>query len=337
MRSGVNGRTGRLDWKCKGLNVDGWPMVRPFSKQSRQMNGKEKGNRHIALLVEDDPEMAIELGELLVTLGYDHIHASTKVEADELVKQGQFCFVLLDLRIKLNSESRKPRLEAGLTLLAEIRAAYPRRNQLDKRCLQILVTSDQDKEIHHVIAAFQNGADDFIVKPIGENQLSVREKIKNALRHSGRLHHSKCAAIMASAKTAPDPVIGPIVQLAITDRKQGKRVEVRINDRTAALSSAPLVLLLRLIAQKFTDTEGWVHRQDVGGTMDQGWKGISRLKNQLSHALPDGVDIYENDGAGSYRLNPQIEIARVDLDELQVVLDGQALELARQIGNLQQQ
>ena len=46
--------------------------------------------RHTVLLVEDEPQMASELGELLESLGHAHLHAATKEDAERLVEEGEF-------------------------------------------------------------------------------------------------------------------------------------------------------------------------------------------------------------------------------------------------------
>lgn len=160
------------------------------------------GGRHIALLVEDEPQMASELGELLESLGHGHIHAATKEEAERLVEGDDFCYVLLDLQIKVNADSIKAHVEAGQTLLEFIRARYPRRNNEDKYRLPILVMSGHAKEHYYVVKALQDGADDFVTKPLGESRPPFKDKLQEALRRSGREKHERCAAIMREAVAA---------------------------------------------------------------------------------------------------------------------------------------
>jgi DNA-binding response OmpR family regulator len=155
--------------------------------------------RHIALLVEDEPQMALELGELLQSIGHGHIHAATKEEAERLAEQGEFCYVLLDLQIKVNAESIMAHVEAGQSLLEFLRERYPRRNDQDKYRLPVLVMSGHAKEHYYVVRALQDGADDFITKPVSESKPPFRDKIQEALRKSGRQKHQHCAAIMGDA------------------------------------------------------------------------------------------------------------------------------------------
>lgn len=296
------------------------------------MGSAKTDGRHIALLVEDEPEMAEELGELLQSLGYTYIHAATQEDAQRLADEGEFCFAILDLQIKMNADSIKPRVEAGQTLLEYIRKLYPRRNAKDNHCLQILVMSGHAKEHHYVVKAFQTGADDFITKPLSDNQSSLGDKIRDALRRSQRERHADCPAAMLNARASDGACAAPRARLKVTSNQQGERIEVKIDDRSSFINRSAFEILLHLVAGRLRQCDGWVHRSDMGGTADQGWKGVSRLKEQLGPAMPNGLSFYENDTKGSYRLHPEVELAAVDCAGLKPVLGaGKAGELLTEI------
>ncbi|MDI1344107.1 MAG: hypothetical protein PSV22_08430, partial [Pseudolabrys sp.] len=59
---------------------------------------------HTALIVEDEPEMAAEIADLLRSFGHGHIHVETLADARARLDQGGFCYVLLDLQIKADSQ-----------------------------------------------------------------------------------------------------------------------------------------------------------------------------------------------------------------------------------------
>lgn len=297
--------------------------------------------RHIALLVEDEPEMAAELGELLESLGHGHVHAATKEDAERLVEAGEFCYVLLDLQIKVNADSIKAHVEAGQSLLEFIRERYPRRNEQD-RCyrLPILVMSGHAKEHRYVVKAMQDGADDFITKPVGECTPPFKDKIQDALRKSGREKHERCAAVMCEARAAgaaagsAAPTVAA-VRFTVTGRQEGKRIEVRIGDKIVLLTNASFIMLMNLVAGRLRKAEGWVHKNDLGAKTEQGWKGISRLKEELAPHLPAKTEITENDKSGSYRLHANIEIVSVDTTRLESIGDARIEKLAAEIGGLQ--
>src|SRR4051812_26030226 len=294
--------------------------------------------RHTALLVEDEPQMAAELGELLESLGHSHVHAATKEDAERLVEEGGFCYVLLDLQIKANADSIKAHVEAGQSLLELIRERYPRRNDEGKHRLQILVMSGHAKEHYYVVKALQEGADDFITKPVGESKPPFKDKIQDALRRSGRESHEACAAIMREARAAAaggPPLPAGTARLAITGLQEGKRMEVKVGDKAVLLTNASFLMLLNLVAGRLRTEEGWVHKNDLGARAEQGWKGISRLKEELAPHLPPKVAITENDKSGSYRLHAGVEISVVDTARLESSGDARIEKLAAEIGRLQ--
>lgn len=293
--------------------------------------------RHIALLVEDEPQMASELGELLESIGHGHIHAASKEEAEQLVEQGEFCYVLLDLQIKVNADSIKAHVEAGQSLLELIRERHPRRNAEGKHRLQILVMSGHAKEHYYVVKALQDGADDFITKPVGESNPPFKDKIQEALRRSGRQNHDCCAGQMCEART-PSATTAPattIARLAITGRQEGKRLEIKIDEKAVLLTNASFLMLMHLVAGRLRKPEAWVHKNDLGAKTEQGWKGISRLKEELAPHLPAKAEITENDKSGSYRLHANIEIASVDAAHMESNGDARIEKLAHEIGRLQ--
>ena len=143
-------------------------------------------DRHIALIVEDEPEMAAELGDLLRSFGHDHLHAETVADARARLDEGGFCYVLLDLQIKADSQSIKPRVESGMAVLAEIRKRYPHRSTPNMHRMPVIVISGHGKEPRNIITAFQNGIDDFIIKPLSSDGQDVGAMIRRCLELAGR-------------------------------------------------------------------------------------------------------------------------------------------------------
>ncbi|MBF0341839.1 MAG: response regulator [Magnetococcales bacterium] len=279
---------------------------------------KYKNDHHTVLVVEDDLEMAEEVKDLLRSMGHETLHVSSREEALDLLDNGQFCFVLLDLQIKPAAESIKPQVLAGQTLLGEIRSRYPCRNQDDQHYLQIAVMSGYAKERSDVIKSLRNGADDFIVKPLWENNPSFGEKIVQALANSGRHDHADCPGIMQYARrscTANGQAVTPAtsgVQLSITGEVQGKRTGIEMDGKQIPLPDAQFILLMRLVAARFRNDQGWIHKDDLGSRDAEGFKGISNLNTAIQPFLPPGVPFYENDKKGSYRIGSGIEIGQVD-------------------------
>jgi len=155
--------------------------------------------QHVALIVEDEPEMAAEIADLLRSFGHDHIHVETKSAAIGALDAGGFCYVLLDLKIKTDEKSIKPRVEAGMSLLEEIRRRFPRRNSHDIHLMPVLIVSGQAKEHEDVVKAFQKGTDDFIRKPLGLDNQDIEAKIRQCLERSGRDDHGVCDSMTQQA------------------------------------------------------------------------------------------------------------------------------------------
>lgn len=275
--------------------------------------------------------MAAEVGELLESVGHDHIHAGTKEDAEALVEAGNFCYALLDLAIKATADSIKPRVEAGESLLDFVRERYPNRNEADFHRLPILMVSGHS-ETRYVVSTLQSRADDFIVKPIGENQPPFREKIQNALRRSGREKHEQCAAVMRLARAGEAPTVASSsapTRLEITGRHVGKRIEARAGDTVLRLTPASCVMLLKLVIARSSGGPGWVHKTELGATADTGWKGMTRLREDLADVLA-----IEGDGSGRFRIADAADIAGIDPVQLDALDDPQISKLAAELRRL---
>ncbi len=153
-------------------------------------------SRHVALIVEDEPDMAAEIADLLQSFGHGHIRVETKADALVRLVQGGFCYVLLDLQIKADRNSIRPRVETGMSLLEDIRKRFPHRQDAvphDVHLMPVLIVSGHAKEHEDIIRALQTGADDFIKKPFGEAR-TIIDKVRLCLERSGRQDHGNCAA-----------------------------------------------------------------------------------------------------------------------------------------------
>ena len=296
--------------------------------------------KHTALLVEDDLNMAKHLRELLSSLGHGCVHSESQEGAQAIVESGEeICYALVDLQIKITDESMLPVVEAGQNLLQFLRGPFPRRNGVDHHHLPILVMSGHSKDTPSVIKALQDGADDFILKPLQENKPGFAEKIREALRKSGRDHHLDCPAATLEALGAgtPESSAAASVRLDIPGRQVTRRIEVLVSGKSVHLTTSSFILLLHLVANRLRADESWVHKNDLGARSDQGWKGITRLKEELREGLPSDFDPTVNDKSGNYRLHPGLSVGRVDTQALSKLGDARISALASQIGRLQRE
>lgn len=164
-------------------------------------------SQHTALIIEDERDMAIEIGELLHSMGFEHAAVDNLADARSKLEEGGFCFVLLDLQIKTEKFSIRPRVEAGMTFLRELRQKYPRRSDNDMHLLPVIVVSGHAKEHEDIVRAFQAGANDFVRKPLGQFGQDLSAKIAACLDRAGRHSHAACHALCGDAlpfKCGPD-------------------------------------------------------------------------------------------------------------------------------------
>src|ERR1700677_1167294 len=120
--------------------------------------GRGATSRMKILLVDDDSIARGVLSKLLRLQGHDVVVATDGQRAWELVKQADISFIVSDWLM--------PHLP-GVDLCRKIRAA-----PLDRYIYIILCTSKGARS--DLIEGMDAGADDFLVKPIGNEELCVR-------------------------------------------------------------------------------------------------------------------------------------------------------------------
>lgn len=79
--------------------------------------------KHRALIVEDSADFREDVVDRLSSLGHECHAAGTQVEAEALLKQSRFSYVLMDLELPYRA-GRGPDVEVGYRLLANIRERF---------------------------------------------------------------------------------------------------------------------------------------------------------------------------------------------------------------------
>jgi two-component system KDP operon response regulator KdpE len=141
------------------------------------------GDSTIILVVEDEPPIRRLLRTTLGANDYRTLEAGTGAEALSALRHHRPDLVLLDLGL--------PDIE-GLQLIAQIRKLGP---------VPIVVLSSRGDEAAKV-AALDSGADDYVTKPFGADELLAR--IRAALRH--RLQEQGAERTFASDDLSVDLV-----------------------------------------------------------------------------------------------------------------------------------
>ena len=168
----------------------------------------------------------------------------------------------------------------------------------------------------------KDGASDVIQKPL-ENQ-QVSERIRQALQASGRQTHERCR----QAPPTQGPNLKDGVVIAIPGDRIKRRTCVTIASKSINLPDASLKVLLRLMVAQRKGKP--VHKIDLGATAEQGFKGISTLRNELKLAL-GGVDIITNDYHGNYNLVDGVKIGKCVVDKLLKIGDRAISQLATEL------
>ena len=119
----------------------------------------------LVLIVDDDDELRQYVEHVLQSRGYTTIGASNGLDALTIVKQKMPDLIILDLLM--------PYMD-GLTICKKIRGM--------SQCPIIVLSALKDES--DKVAAFEEGADDYLTKPFGSAELTAR--VNAVLRRSAR-------------------------------------------------------------------------------------------------------------------------------------------------------
>ena len=125
--------------------------------------GKTMGAESI-LIVDDNPQIRRALRAILVPQGYTIVDARRGEEALELIRRERFGLILLDVNLPGMS---------GIETCKEIRRTTD---------IPVMIITVRDSE-RDKVQAFDAGADDYIVKPFGAEELGAR--VRATMRRSG--------------------------------------------------------------------------------------------------------------------------------------------------------
>ena len=248
--------------------------------------------QHIALIVEDEPEMAEEIADLVRSFGHTSIHVETKDDALARLDSGQFCYVLLDMQIKADRDSIKAHVWAGMTLLEEIRRRFPGRATTDMHHLPVLVVSGHAKEHEDVVKAFQAGADDFLRKPLSLGNQDIGAKIRHCLGRAGRTKHGDC--LMGDHNCAQGRAAEEIFWCA------PDYSEIRLRGEAYRFTGPIQLAAVRLLHQAALTPSPWRSGKTV--LVDAGSTDSALKMGNLFSGHPCWGVLIESDRRGKYRM-----------------------------------
>lgn len=277
--------------------------------------------RHVALIVEDDKETALDLRQILRSCDCDSVVVDNHDDALVALENNSFCFVLLDLQIKSEAESIKGHIDHGKALLRKIREKYGDHHGT-AFWLPVIIVSGFAREVDEAVDVMKDGASDVIQKPLENRQ--VAQHVRQALQASGRQMHERCQQL----PPAQVPSLKNGLVITIPGDRIKRRTRVAIGYRTVELPDASLKVLLRLMVARRKRRQA--HKIDLGATAEQGFKGISILRNELKPLL-GGIDIIKNDYQGNYSFVDDVTIGECAVDNLLRIGDRTISELAKQL------
>jgi CheY-like chemotaxis protein len=218
------------------------------------------GTRHIALIVEDDPDMAAEMVDLLRAIDHDAVVATTKAEALAKLRQQQFCYILIDLQIKSEVTALRARIESGMTLIEEIRQKYPHfhQNKTTAHLLPIIVVSGQAKDHDSIMHAIKLGATNFKRKPLSLDE-KMEEIIRRDLSDCGRRNHEGCAAINEKLAAPCDFTSAESVEVSCS--KSGNWI--KMNGKEYTFRGASQTQLIRLLHEGHASGHAKLHTKTI--------------------------------------------------------------------------
>lgn len=280
--------------------------------------------RHRALVVEDDPETAQDLMEILRSVEFEGVIVDNRDSAVAALQAEPFCLVLLDLQIRSAADSIKGHVEHGKALLRQIRERHGEHTGAGW-WLPVVVVSGYARETNEAVDVMKDGASDVIQKPLQSRDIS--ERIRKAVHASGRRKHTQCHH--------PPPPRGLAasdgILVAIPGDRVGRRTRVMIAAKPVDLTDASLKVLLHLMVA--SRKGGPVNKVALGATAEQGFKGVSNLRNDLKPILGT-TNIIKNHYHGDYSFTDNVRVGECAVDKLLQIGDQTISDLAQELNGL---
>jgi DNA-binding response OmpR family regulator len=278
--------------------------------------------RHRALVVEDDAETAGDLVQILESINCASVVVDNAEDAEKQIQATAFCLVLLDLEIKSAPDSIKGHVEQGKRVLRTIRALHGDHDG-NSFSLPVLIVSGFAREAESAVEVMKDGASDVIQKPLVDSG-QVSSRIRQALQKSGRHSHEVCADLPRKHRVS----LQAGIVIEIPGDRIRRRTRVTVGGNPVEITDASLRILLSLIVAHRKDTVA--NKADWGASAEQGFKGVSNLRNELKLVLGD-VNIVESLYHGDYRFVNGVNIGKCAFDLLRRIENYAITTLVEQL------
>jgi CheY-like chemotaxis protein len=290
-------------------------------------SGHAQEEGHLALIVEDDPETAGYLADILRARGDRPIVARTVAEALAILSKVDPCYVLADNELPAE-EGAPPHTAAGERLLEAARTQDLR--LVDGRFFvrQILSVTGVASDPDFVTRMHALGATHFQTKPLGrDGARALLDKIRVCLERAKRVSHDACALVARRPASAPPaPIVGP--RIRIDGTRERTRMILFVEGERRTIQEGAMVPLLRAIVLRERSPGAWSAREAL--YMSKSNNATTRINQPFRGLVPDGFLVLESDGGGSFRLNPAVVVEQIDWAALAESANAQIRKLAKE-------
>jgi len=158
--------------------------------------------KHIALVVEDDPQSLDLIEDVLAALGHEYDVAATLLEARRLAAANEYSYILLDIEFPARSPRGIPRIQNAENFLEDLVAsqgedAPPVIIMNDRTAGDLDLTEDM---MRLAMSLCRKGAIDLIKKPFPTAGRTLDRVIKKVLGSKGRRKgHADAPALVGKA------------------------------------------------------------------------------------------------------------------------------------------
>lgn len=294
---------------------------------------------HLALVIDDDEEILIELETILRSIGHRFQRATHQEEAEARLAEGSFCYVLLDLHLPVGANSL-PRAETGFNILRKVRQDHSQED------LPVIVMTAHGKETEVCTKAFKLGATDFITKPFTGKPESIEDKIREAVEGACESRSESCPGgngggerrpISSRRRAEPSPKQEPPVArgkrsgkvqqvhrpvFKFVGKMKKKRVLLEIDGAWGWVMPTTFSRLWQLaVALLENPAGGWVCFKPKYEPSKLAW----RIENDVNGSI-EGLKVpleLQSDGWGNLRLPTVAENILFDADIMEANLPGE--------------
>lgn len=259
-----------------------------------------------ALVVDDDPDILVEVAERLEAVGHRSTGVSSVEDARAALTQGGWDYLVLDLEIPIKF-GRPNRVENGLALLGEV-------NQQDDHLPVVVITAHGHDSSDLAAAVISAGRPlDFIRKPFprpGHQQRTLEDAARKAaeVRQRQRAGGRQAPTVFTSGILRFSPEQVELLDVPICGNEDSglmrRILEVLRQSRTGDDWKGHT-------ADSLADQVGAAGGASISSTIKT-WRTrvIDLLLKRANHILTESSVVVS--GAGGYRLAPGITVELVD-------------------------